>query len=181
MSKYFTLNELFASATAAQQGIDNTPPADTEARLNTLTEKLLDPVRELWDAPLTVNSGYRSPALNRAVGGAARSQHLTGEAADITTGSRAGNRLLFNMIVAAAGLSPPPKSPPNRPPLVIARSAATKQSSRVDLTAANPEPLPETPPKPQLIFDQLIDERNYSWLHLSYRTGRNRQQVLHLR
>lgn len=52
----------------------------------------------MWGRPITVNSGYRCPALNAAVGGVVKSQHLTGEAADITTGSREGNRVLFEKI-----------------------------------------------------------------------------------
>ena len=52
--------------------------------------------------PIGVNSGYRSPALNAAVGGAAASQHMKGEAADITTGSVADNLRLFERIAASA-------------------------------------------------------------------------------
>lgn len=133
MAKYFTLEELTRSATADRRGIANTPPPQAAASLRTLVEKLLDPVREIWGAPITVNSGYRSPELNKAVGGAAGSQHMRGEAADITTGSREGNRRLFSMI-AESGYE----------------------------------------------FDQLIDERGYSWLHVSYRAGNNRRKTLHL-
>jgi hypothetical protein len=137
MARYFNLNELSRSETAARLGIDNTPPAEAAARLEVLAERLLDSVRGRWGAPLRVSSSYRSAALNRAVGGAAKSGHLSGEAADITTGSREGNRQLFEMICAAADAG-------------------------------------------ELEFDQLIDERGYSWLHISYREGRNRNQILHL-
>lgn len=65
-------------------------------------DECLDPVRELWGKPIGVNSGYRSPALNAAVGGAAASQHMKGEAADITTGSVADNLRLFERIAASA-------------------------------------------------------------------------------
>ena len=61
-------------------------------------EKCLDPIREAWGNPIAVNSGYRSLALNVAVGGSPSSQHLTGEAADITTGSIGGNKRLFDLI-----------------------------------------------------------------------------------
>lgn len=61
----------------------------------------LDPIRELWGKPIGVNSGYRSPELNRAVGGKTTSQHQRGEAADITTGSVEGNRKLFELIQAS--------------------------------------------------------------------------------
>lgn len=98
MAKYFTFSELCASSTATAQGINNTPPPRTQARINRLMENLLDPVREMWGKPLTVNSGYRSPLLNKAVGGTSSSQHLRGEAADITTGTPDGNRKLFDML-----------------------------------------------------------------------------------
>ncbi len=97
--KFFTIEELTRSATASRLKIDNTPPPLAVAALTRLTESLLDPVRELWGAPLTVNSGYRCPALNRAVGGAANSHHLRGMAVDITTGNRVDNRRLFQTIM----------------------------------------------------------------------------------
>jgi hypothetical protein len=139
MAKYFSLDELTGSETASRLGIDNTPGSEAAARLAVLAERLLDPVRELWGGPRAVNSGFRCGAVNRAVGGAATSGHLSGEAADITTGSREGNRRLFGMIRAAAARTPP-----------------------------------------GIEFDQLIDERDYSWLHISYRSGANRRQILHL-
>ena len=96
--QYFTIPELTRSATARRMGIDNTPPASAIAALSRLVDAVLDPLREAWGAPLTVNSGYRCPALNRAVGGVPHSQHLLGEAADITTGSRHGNRRLWQLL-----------------------------------------------------------------------------------
>lgn len=137
MSEFFTLSELTHSDTATERGIDNTPPSEAMANLQTLAERLLDPVRKLWGKPLGVTSGYRCPELNRAVGGAATSQHLKGEAADISAGSPTSNRRLFDRIVAA-----------------VADGI--------------------------LSFDQLIDEHNYRWLHLSYRASGNRNQILHL-
>ena len=58
-------------------------------------------MREAWGRPIVVNSGYRCPKLNRAVGGVARSQHTKGEAADIRTLSnrRWENEQLFKLIV----------------------------------------------------------------------------------
>ena len=81
--KYFTIDELTASATARKDGIDNTPPAEARKALVELVEAVLDPLREAWGKPIRVNSGYRSAKLNRKVGGATTSQHLRGEAADI--------------------------------------------------------------------------------------------------
>ncbi|MCD8173117.1 MAG: D-Ala-D-Ala carboxypeptidase family metallohydrolase [Alistipes sp.] len=97
-AEYFTLTELCRSRTADAKGIVNTPPEEVETRLEQLIHYVLDPVRRLWGGPITVNSGYRCPELNRAVGGASGSQHLRGEAADITTGTREGNRRLFGLV-----------------------------------------------------------------------------------
>jgi uncharacterized protein YcbK (DUF882 family) len=134
--KYFTLQELTASATATRKGIDNTPSPEVTARLTALVANVLDPLREAWGKPIVVTSGYRSPRLNRAVGGAARSQHCKGEAADIRTLSnrRWENRQLYDLIR-----------------------------------------------KLGLPYDQLIDEYDYSWIHVSYKEGANRHEVLHQR
>ena len=83
------------SAVARSRGIDNTPPPQAVAALHDLIGHLLDPLREAWGGPVVVNSGYRSPALNAAVGGAPRSRHMYGEAADITVGSPSANAALF--------------------------------------------------------------------------------------
>lgn len=96
--RHFTLDELCRSATATAKGIDNTPSPDTVDNLQALTDNILDPLREAWGGPVTVTSGYRSLTLNRAVGGAVSSQHMKGEAADITVGSRKDNMRLFNLI-----------------------------------------------------------------------------------
>ena len=81
--KYFTLNEMTRSATAKRLGINNTPDKEVEQNLIALVDKVLDPLRKLYGKPIVVTSGYRSPALNSAVGGAKSSQHTTGQAADI--------------------------------------------------------------------------------------------------
>ena len=96
--KYFTIKELTRSATARCLGIDNTPPASAVKALHELVDHVLDPLREAWGGPIRVNSGYRCPELNEAVGGTPGSQHLRGEAADITVGSRNGNRRLLALI-----------------------------------------------------------------------------------
>lgn len=96
--KYFTIDELTASATAQRAGIDNTPTAEARKALVELVDTVLDPLREAWGKPIRVNSGYRSAELNRKVGGAATSQHLRGEAADITTGSRSENLRLYALL-----------------------------------------------------------------------------------
>lgn len=96
--KYFTLKELTASDTARRMGIDNTPTPEVAAKLTKLVEAVLDPLRERYGYPIMVSSGYRCPRLNKAVGGKATSQHLTGEAADIYVGNAKDKAMLFAMI-----------------------------------------------------------------------------------
>lgn len=83
LSKNFTIAEFQYSNTAKARGIDNTMPADAIARARLLCEHVLQPARDYFGKPILITSGYRSPALNAAIGGASNSQHLTGEAADI--------------------------------------------------------------------------------------------------
>lgn len=99
--KYFTISELTKSATAKRLGIDNTADASIRANLTALVENVLDPLRARWGMPIIVTSGYRSTALNKAVGGAANSQHTKGEAADIRTvsDSRADNMKLLRCLL----------------------------------------------------------------------------------
>lgn len=131
--KYFTIEEMIKSSTATAKRIDNTPNQTVIDSLTKLIEAVLDPLREWYGKPIRVNSGYRCEALNKAVGSKAKnSQHLYGEAADITVGSKTENEKLFNYI------------------------------------------------KDNLPFDQLINELNFSWVHVSYREGRLRKQVLAL-
>ena len=98
--KYFTIAELTKSSTAKRKGIDNTPTESVKKNLTLLVEKILDPLREAWGAPIIVSSGYRCPKLNRAVGGATASQHMLGQAADIHTVSDKpeDNKKLFELI-----------------------------------------------------------------------------------
>lgn len=130
--KYFTIKELCKSSTATQRGIDNTPNSEIVSNLEQLVDIILDPLREKYGKPIRVNSGYRCEALNKAVGGAKTSQHLTGLAADITAGSKLENKKLFML---AQQLNLP--------------------------------------------FDQLIDESNFNWVHISF-SNKPRKQVLHL-
>lgn len=95
---HFTVNELTRSATAARLGIDNTPPPQAVECLQRLIDSVLDPARRRLGMPVIVNSGYRCRDLNKAVGGVARSYHLYGRAADLTTGSVAANRRLFEIL-----------------------------------------------------------------------------------
>ena len=132
--RYFSLEELCKSDTATKLGIPNKPNGATLHNLDRLISDVLDPIRTKWGSPLKVTSGYRCYALNKAVGGAVTSQHLQGQAADISAGSVEANKKLFELI---------------------------KKSG--------------------ICFDQLIDEFNYQWVHISYvwdRPSKNRHQVL---
>lgn len=84
LSTHFTLEELCDSQTAARQGIDNTPDARTIEALKLTCYGLEEVRKELGDKPILISSGYRSPALNKAVGGQQSSQHLLGQAVDFT-------------------------------------------------------------------------------------------------
>ena len=92
LSPHFSLAELVASQVATRKGIDNTPTPAIVANLTRLAE-LLEQVRALVGAPIAISSGYRSPALNKAVGGAANSAHVLGLAADISTAKLAPKAL----------------------------------------------------------------------------------------
>lgn len=82
ISKNFTLEELTRSETALRKGLDNTPDAETVANLTELANGL-EKVRELLGHPIHVNSAYRGPKVNSAVGGSKNSAHMRGWAADI--------------------------------------------------------------------------------------------------
>ena len=83
LTKHFTLVEFTRSSTAKARGIDNTVPDKLIPALRNLCERVLEPLREQVREPVIISSGYRSPALNRAVGGSNTSQHMKGEACDI--------------------------------------------------------------------------------------------------
>ena len=82
LSKNFTMTEFTKSQTAERKGIDNTPQGEHLDAARALFENVVQPVRDFF-GPTLINSGYRSPELNEAVGGSSRSQHCKGEAVDI--------------------------------------------------------------------------------------------------
>ena len=130
--RWFALKEFVRSNTAARLGINNNPSEDVKKNIELLVEKILDPLREKFGKPIIVTSGYRCKELNKAVGGAAKSQHMSGEAADIRSveDSKRANKELFNLIIELG-----------------------------------------------LPFDQLINEHDYDWVHVSY-GKRNRRMIL---
>lgn len=96
--KYFTIAELCKSETADRLGINNRCKVEHVKNLTALVDNVLDPLRTWYGKPIRVNSGFRCLALNKAVGGSNTSQHVAGQAADIDTGDRQQNKLLFDHI-----------------------------------------------------------------------------------
>lgn len=84
--KYFSLQELSHTNTGLPNAI---PDAEVSGNLTFLVDSVLDPAREALGVPIRISSGYRCPAVNKMVGGAASSQHVTGQAADLVTGDTA--------------------------------------------------------------------------------------------
>jgi len=78
----FTLAELTKSQTAERCGIDNNPDKEHIQSLQKLCDNILQPVRDYFQKPVTISSGYRSPELSQKIGSSSRSQHCKGEAAD---------------------------------------------------------------------------------------------------
>lgn len=131
--KHFTIEEMCRSNVAQVRRIENKPDAQQVEALTALVDNVLDPLRDRFGRPIIVSSGFRSKDLNGAVGGSKTSQHMKGEAADIYSGTKQGNRELFELI------------------------------------------------RKYLPFDQLINENDFSWVHVSYRAdGKNRGQILKL-
>lgn len=128
LSKNLTL----AEACKTNSKFDNTPGKAEIENLKLVAEKIFQPCRDHFDQPLMVNSGYRSTAVNRAIGGAPTSQHLTGQALDLDFEYAPDNKKLFDYI------------------------------------------------RENLEFDQLINENNYSWIHVSYSKTNNRKEVLEM-
>lgn len=81
LTEHFTVEELSASPTAKRLGLSNTPTPEHLANMKYVCEKILEPVRAKF-GPVTVNSSYRAPAVNKAVGGSKTSQHVNGQAVD---------------------------------------------------------------------------------------------------
>ena len=98
MNNYFTLHELLYSETALRKGIDNFP--EDFWIIDNLRNKLLpalNKLREAWGGPIKITSGYRSLSLNTAIGGALKSMHMKGLAADLYPGN--GDFKLFEYFV----------------------------------------------------------------------------------
>lgn len=130
ISEHISYDEATISPTGLRLGIDNTPSPEDLERMKTVANACFEPLREWYGKPIKVNSFYRCEMLNKVVKGSPTSQHRSGEAIDISAGSKEENKKLFDWC------------------------------------------------KANLVFDQLINEYNYSWIHISFRKGNNRNQTL---
>lgn len=92
LTEHFTLEELVSSQLAARRRLDNRPGPFELTNLHRVAA-VLEQIRDLVGGPVVVSSGYRSPAVNAAVGGASSSAHLLGLAADITAPGLAPKKL----------------------------------------------------------------------------------------
>jgi uncharacterized protein YcbK (DUF882 family) len=129
ISEHISYDEATLSPTAIRNGISNQPNEQELANMKLVAENCFEPLRKMWGKPIKVNSFFRSQSLNQLVGGSPLSQHVKGQAIDITTGTKSNNKKLFEL-------------------------AKT------------------------LDFDQLINEYDFSWIHISYKTSGNRKQIL---
>jgi hypothetical protein len=104
LTEHFSLAALIASETAARKNIDNNPPPEILANLYILAQGLELVRSAVGERTILVNSGYRSPALNREIGGAEKSKHMSGLAADIVC-PQFGTPLDLCRAIVAAGIA----------------------------------------------------------------------------
>lgn len=82
LSENFYLSEFIRSQTADRLRLDNTPNQVIVNNLKQLTKNILQPIRDYFNLPVVISSGYRSLSVNNAVGSSPKSQHILGQAAD---------------------------------------------------------------------------------------------------
>ena len=98
ISDRISYDEATTSPTALRLGIDNTPDEYKLNRMRLVAEKCFEPLREWYGKPIKVNSFYRCRELNAAVKGSLTSQHILGEAIDLSAGSKAENKKLKGIL-----------------------------------------------------------------------------------
>ena len=132
LSKNFVLSEVTRSNTAKRLGIDNVPKNNHLKSMQRIISELAQPMRDAL-GPIRITSGYRSPELNRAIGGSSKSQHCKGQALDLQfwKGGQMCNKEIYDWIL-----------------------------------------------KSDTEFDQMINEFDYAWIHVSLKEKKNRKQVL---
>ena len=175
--KYFSIEELVKSATAERLTIDNTPPRAAQRMLTILVEQLLDPIRRRYGAPIIVTSGYRCPALNTAVGGVANSHHIVGCAADIKGTETPSNLPLYGKALQTSL----PNNSCEHSEGAPHRGGAVQRTEGVFQGEANLSLfhlIIQMQREGAIRFTQLIAEKDYRWLHISYVSGMLRNQVI---
>tara|TARA_B100000287_G_scaffold253580_1_gene238259 strand:- start:32 stop:490 length:459 start_codon:yes stop_codon:yes gene_type:complete len=133
LSKNFTLSEITKSNTAKRLGIKNAPNKEHLSNMQILIRDLIQPMRDAL-GPIRISSGYRSPVLNRAIGGSTKSQHCKGQAVDLQFWEKGEmcNKKVYDWVL-----------------------------------------------KEGIEFDQMINEFDYAWIHISLRPdNKNRKMVL---
>jgi len=132
LSKNFVLSELTRSNTARRLGISNEPNKNHLSNMQMVVTNLLQPMRDAL-GPIRVTSGYRSKALNRAIGGSSKSQHCKGQACDLQfwKDGQMCNKEIYDWVL-----------------------------------------------KSGIEFDQMINEFDYAWIHISLKEKDNRKEVL---
>lgn len=99
LSKNLSLSEVTRSDTAKRKSISNMPTPEHIENFKKLAVNIFQPIREHFDKPILISSGYRSAELNKAIGGSASSQHCSGEAIDIDMdGTTITNKQIFDFI-----------------------------------------------------------------------------------
>ena len=83
ISEHISYKEGVYSTTATRRGIDNTPNDEQLNNMETIAEKVFEPLREWVGGAIKINSFFRCPELNKAIGGSSKSQHCQGQAIDI--------------------------------------------------------------------------------------------------
>ena len=99
ISKHISYKEGVRSNTAIRRGIDNTPNDEQLNNMETIAEKIFEPLRAYVGGPIKINSFFRCPELNKAIGGSSKSQHCKGQAMDIDdTFGRCTNAEMYHFI-----------------------------------------------------------------------------------
>ena len=132
LSKNFSRAEIEHSNTAKRLGISNEMSDKHLENMQRVIDNLIQPMRDAI-GPIRISSGYRSPKLNKAIGGSSRSQHSKGEALDLQFWEKGkmNNKVIYDWVLESG-----------------------------------------------VEFDQMINEFDYSWIHISLKSRENRSQIL---
>ena len=99
ISKHISYKEGVYSNTATRRGIENDPNDEQLKCMETIAEEVFEPLRAYVGGPIKINSFFRSPELNKAIGGSGKSQHCKGQAIDIDdTFGRMTNAEMYHWI-----------------------------------------------------------------------------------